>query len=541
MPHSGADVYPANYIHYWANDADFSSIQSLIQATKQEMLVNYGLNVLAHRQAKKKDALAKAGASANVIEDLFSGKMFTNLSNASPGEANVDGGRLADIKSALVQLNKAPQEITKASEFTEKFDTGIGQYLATKDASHTVQDYAALILQMFANNQGGYSGMGPLATQIIASLLGRNDEEFFRVTGQALDLETDTVKIIAMVAALPYADMSGSMAVNHSHNPNTNRVATGESDIAGELFSKYNSWVSWINTHAAETGFAVGTLKGNKEVLERLQKANLKIDTSFSGKSFEVKTVFQPDPQIQELLDLIDTGFNKKGVKNNSATSNVLAKKTTKSDVFFSYSEGNVTASIGVNVKNYTNAIDPNKSYYDFKIQDSTPLMTLLIREGGLKGDQMIQLFNLAAVHGQGKGSNVNLEGQWNSLMEAVKHKALLNTIAGFTPPEEAYYISINGNLWTMDNFLYHILSSNSTIQWQPKDNPKGLLRNTYVGMNHWLSSNHTGGRRFTVNPKKAGVRSDNAKTAIANEMYATKIRVEIHLSELVALFGHVL
>lgn len=541
MPHSGANVYPNDYIHYWANDADFSNIYELIAATKQEMLINYGLSALAHRQARKRDELSHVGMSADVIEDLFSGDMFTNLSNASPGEANVDGGRLLDIESALVQLSKVPQEISKASDFTEKFDTGIGSYLATKDASHTVQDYAALILQMFAQNQGAYSGVGPLATKIIASLLGRNDEEFFRATGKALNLETDTVKIIAMVASLPYADLSGSMAINHSHNSRTNRVAQGESDIAGELFSKYNSWVTWINTHAAETGFSIGTLKGNKEVLERLQKANIKIDTSLSGESFDVKTTFQPDSEIQKMLDLIDTGFNKKDVKNNSATSNVLAKKTSKSDVAFSYSDGKVSASIGVNVKDYTDRIDINKAYYDFKIQDSTPLMTLLIREAGLKGNQMTQLFNLAAVHGRGRGSNVGLEGQWNSLMDSVKYKALLNTIAGFTPPEEAYYISINGNLWTMSDFLYHILSSNSTVQWQPEKNPAGLLRSTYVGMNHWLTSNHTGGKRFVVNPKKAGKRSDQAKASISNQMYATKIRVEVRLSELVALFRHAL
>ena len=513
-----AGIYPEDYIHYSAENVDLSSLNRITSQTKKQILQRSTLSGLRQRKRlRKKRLINLQGMDAKEAEALFNGDMFRPLN-----EINVTGEtvRLADmsIPQAIGILNNLDPKLNSISAFCTQAQAIINQYLSDKNLKNMFDSYASQILEAYAAKTG-FSG-GAVAKGIIADLLGRSNEKFFRVIGQENGLGTAVTKMLAAVAALQDPPNNfGTMTV--AHNNSGIKTQVSGSKILEELILKFNKWANYQNNVTAETSFALMTLKGNREILERLDKNSINVNDTIGGKNFKVSKRFQPDNQIKKLLSQVD-----------GALKRATSYKRSKADVSYYIDENGVRTDVGVNVKNYKEKISPTLDRYDIRIQSGTPLLTMLVRESALSGARMNEIYNLAAVH----GDSASLNSQWDQMIEYVKYKSLLNTLAGFTGPEETYYISVNGNMWTMEDFIMHLINSDSIVRWSEiqEDKTGGLSRTPYVRTNVWR------GPRYR-NPYKAISRSGAVQKRISNIMYSTKIGVDIQLSELAALFKFVL
>lgn len=511
--------YPKDYIHYHAENADLVDLDRIISQSKKNILQRSTLSGLKQREKLRKETLINLqGVEAKEAEALFNGDMFRPLNYI--GVTNGDSVKLADmpISEAIGILNNIDPKINSIDIFCKQAKATIDQYLSDNNIKTMFDSYATQVLDAYAQKTG-LSG-GAVARGIISDLLSRSSEGFFHAIGQENALGTAVTKMIAATKALqdPPADM-GTMTVKHSGSKKTTQAS--DSQILEELILKFNKWANYQNSITAETAFALMTLKGNKEILQKLEDNKIKVDSSIGGKNFSVTRRFHPDGQAKKLLGQI-----------KDALERATRAKKSKADVSFYVTEGGVRTDVGVSVKNYKNKISPTKKTYDMTIQQGTPLLTMLLREAALSGTRMNEIYNLAAVH----GDSASLNAQWAQLIEYLKYKSLLNTLAGFTGPEESYYISINGNLWTMTDFINHIINSDSIVQWSEyKDSQTGgLTRDVYVRQNRWVAPS----RR---NPYKGLTRSKNLQESISGIMYATKLKVDIRLSELALLFKNVI
>lgn len=514
------DFYPEDYIHYSAENFDFSEITRITSQTKRQILQRSTLSGLKQRQRLRSQQLASSGGfEQKEAEALFSGEMFRNLASLS-----YEGGpsTLSEmtVPQAIGVLANIDSKMTSIGNFCAQARTTIEQFLSDRNLKDMFDSYAVNILDSYSSRLGT-TDMGAIGRKIISDLLDRSNENFFKAVGKRNYLGTAVTKMIAAVAALQDPpDLSGTLYVKHSGSKEITEVSG--SQITEELIKKFNKWANYQNSATAETAFALVTLKGNKEILSEFDRLGIKHDSKIGGRYFDVIERFQPSNQIKKLLQQVDGAYKK-----------ATGKKRSKADYSFYISDGEIESSIGVNIKNYKNAISPTLQTYDIRVQSGTPLLTMMVREAALSGARMNQIYNLAAVHGDNKGLNA----QWNQLIEYLQYKSLLNTLAGFSGPEETYYISINGNLWTMTDFVNHLINSNSTVRWVELQNDNmtgGLSRTPYVRTNVWLAPS-------AKNPYKAIRRSYRVQQRISNIMYSTKIGVDIQLSELVALFKFVL
>lgn len=514
-----AAMYPEDYIHYSAENVDLSSLNRITSQTKKQILQRSALSGLRQREKLRKQTLVSQGLEMKEAEALFNGDMFRPLGNVSVTNGNNATLSEMPVSKAIGILNNIDSKITDMSNFCSQAQATIEKYLSDNNLKDMFDSYAMQVIDAYAQKTG-YVG-GNVARGIISDLLGRSNETFFRVAGKENGLGTAVTKMIAAVKALQDPPSNfGTMTV--AHNNSSIKTQVSGSQILEELISKFNKWVDYQNNVTAESAFALMTLKGEQEILKRLDDNSIKIDSTIGGKYFTTSRRFRPDPQIKKLLSQVD-----------GALKRATGLKRSKPDASFYLDEGGVRSDLGINVKNYKNQISPTLKTYNIKIQSGTPLLTILVREAALSGTQMNQIYNLAAIH----GDSAALNAQWNQLMEYVKYKSLLNTLAGFTGPEESYYISINGNLWTMADFMTHLINSNSTVQWSEiqEKSTKGLTRTPYVRANVWR------GTRGIKSPYKAIRRSNVVQSKISSIMYATKIQVDIELSELVALFKYVI
>ena len=513
-----AAMYPEDYIHYSAKNIDLSSLNKITSQSKKQILQRSTLSGLRQRERLRKEKLVNLqGMEAQEAEALFSGDMFRPLSSVGVTGGDTSLSEMT-IPQAASMLNNLDPKLNSISNFCSQAQATIEQYLSDANLKNMFDSYATQVLDAYSRKTGATGGT--VAKGIISDLLSRSNETFFRTMGQENELGTAVTKMLAAVKALqnPPKDF-GTMTV--AHNNSKTKTQVSGSRILEELILKFNKWANYQNNITAETSFALMTLKGNKEILERLDKNKIQTNNSIGGKYFKVSTRFNPDDQIKKLLSQVDNALER-----------ASGYKRSKADVSFYIDQNGVRTDVGVNVKNYKNQISPTLQRYDIRIQSGTPLLTMLVREAALSGTKMNEIYNLAAVH----GDSGSLNAQWDQMIDYVKYKSLLNTLAGFTGPEETYYISINGNLWTMADFVTHLINSNSIVQWSEIQENKtgGLNRTPYVRTNVWRGQPYK-------NPFKAISRSRAVQERISNIMYSTKIGVDIQLSELAALFKYVI
>lgn len=505
-----------DYIHYHADNADLSSLYGMVNQTKDEIFNNHIKKAYNSRKSNLTKGMSKEAVTE--IEAFLSGKAFagydSNTQNAYTNRISYYDYSPDDFRTGPITL----PELATGADLAQNFITKAQSIVNQKWGQSTVNGYADYILSQYAKSKGYVPGGGSVATQIISSLLSRNNEEFFTVMGDQLKTNAQVLKMISAAYALPEANLGGTMTVKHSDSGSEKNVSG--SKIAEEVARKFNKWGQYLNSTAAEAASVMATAKLAKDFFEEVKN----VETSIKRVgSKNVQVTYEFDPYVTQIY------------QNAGITMERLKTKVSKPDAMYEVTNNGVTAYMGMTVKDYKNSIRPDSKKYDIQLQGGSPLLGLLVRELGLDGKELIQVQNLAAVH----GDSSDLRKQWESLIKNLKWRALLDTLAGLNiPGDQNYFININGNLWTIDDFINHVMR-NATVSWTEMANvggqlSGGLTRSPYVEANKWVSS---ASGSDIPNPAYAKARSHKVQPQITAIMQNTKISVSMRLSKLALLF----
>lgn len=513
-----------SYLHYWAKDVDNLG---LAFQTKEQIL-DKSLNILNNRKRRLVRKMSKNGMEEKDARALLSGKAMDNIGhiieNTPPsGEHDFSIG---DVDSAQAIINAGLNKINDVGAFTDLLNSFIDSL--PQETKTLLNDYTAFLLENWTNGSKATKNIDGVDSQIMASLLGRYNNKAFQVAGKSSGVGTCLGKIYMAAQTLPNAKFdSSSYTIRHQGGSVQGFSAEGEGQLTAILAQKCVGWLREMDKDLKEISDGLGLLSSHKQVLELLEG----IHHTFEHTGSNYYSVnFIPDANQQRILDQ---------VKNNRGANATKAKKA-KADFGVWIGEKQAGAFMGVNAKNYNKVFEPNSSSYDFKAQDETPLLTLLIRECGYSGSDLHNIYQLAVA----VDPSDNFNTLWDELIENVKYRALLSVLAGLeSSVDQSYYMAINGQFFTMGDFIRHIRNSSSTVGMRAVASKnqgragRGLDRKVYEQINR-LNFQTTSGLSRQENAQN---RSAIIEPMVTNIMYATKIRTEIHLTELANLIGKAL
>lgn len=515
-----------DYIHYSAENAEFSAIEAMnkLGETKSNIIKRYGKYVLARRENAY---ISKLDPSVRKeVDSWLSKTAFTGMSKSEVAVKSqpFDLKDYYSLEEAIAKAGKnVDSTLDNIGNFCNQVEKNIMEYLSSQGLEKMREYYDAYLMKNFLNNDFSVA-QGTYANQLLATLLSRSNDKLFhsipKVQNSKKDeaqmLATSVAKMIALAQALPEANLT-SAAVKYSNGTST--YAKNESQVMQEIIKKYQGWVNQLNQVAAEQGVCIAVMDGNKKMLKQLDDFEVK---HTGTKNLQVEWI--PDPQIKKLLSQTENGLKR-----------ATGYKVSKADGAIQYlaSDNSVIASMGLSVKEVKDkkgvGIENMKSV-DIRLQHSTPLLTLLVREGGLSGTDMNEIYNLVSVH----GDSGELNDIWNKLVEYLKYRALLNALMGINTEEQSYFMVLNGKFIKMSDLIDHIIDDGGTVSWSQKmadSNVKGsgLTRTPYVRRNWWQPPKKS-------NPYSAIKRSSKQQQTVSSIMYATKITVNLRLTELATL-----
>lgn len=512
-----------SYLHYWAKDVENLGI---VFETKEQIL-NNALRVFNNRKRRLVNKMVKNGMEAKDARALLSGKAMQGIGQTIETTPPSDPSfpQINDINAAEALINAALTKIDDVDHFAALLNNFINQL--PEKTKTLLNDYSKMLIDSWTGS-AAVKNMSTVDQQIMASLLGRYNNKAFQVMGNSSGVGTCLAKLYMAAQTLPNANFSGSAyTIRHQGGSKEGFSAEGEGQLTTILAQKCAGWLREMDKNLKEISSGLGLLRSHKEVLTLLEN----VEHSFvhtGNQNFE--TNFIPSAEQQRILNQ---------VKNNKGINATKAKRA-KADFGLWIGETNVGAFMGVNAKNYTNVLEPNATTYDFKAQDETPLLTLLVRECGYSGSELHNIYQLAVA----VDPSSNFNQQWNELIENIKYRALLSVLAGLeNSVDQSYYMAINGRFFTMGDFIRHIRNSSSSVGIRAVASKKqahagrGLDRKVYEQINKLNFQTQSGLSR----EENAKVRSDTVEPMVTNIMYATKIRTEIHLTELASLMSHAL
>lgn len=508
-------IDPNNYIHYYAQNIDHATdIINRLNMTKSHIM-----DIAIDNFKKRQQMKTSQGQNLQEISDFLDGSLFANaLKGGSLNSLPVPN--IENPQDAMMILSKSDSALDNIDKFLIDLQNNVGDYAAkhNQDYNKLINDITALVVEEYAANS--LENSTTLGQEILRSILSRNNEQFFRLTGKSLEVQTDIVKIVAVILALqdPPQLEGVSMEVNYSSKVSSSITATGQKEIFLELRKKYWGWIEYMNAVAQENAFAVGVLKGNREVLEKLESVHGTIARVGDQVS---KTNVQFDPRIKELLE-----------ESSKAYKAAMGKKKSKADVQMTITENGVTAVANVTMKHTKQHWNSTSSQHiNLRLTHASPLSTMLVREAGISGNELYDIYNLAAGHGY-YGEDGSLDLQWEQLINYLTYKAVLNSLAGINTEADANdYFAINNRIWTIGDVLQHIKESNSTVRWVEENNAEkgkmgGLTRKPYLAANAWISP-------YEKSAFSGAVRSAQVKPKITSIMHATKINVMLRLEDM--------
>lgn len=522
---SSYEIGGRDYLHYYATNAEttLSPLYAKINRSKAQIMTGQK-NSLNARLNKAKSDLTDKGMKLESAEALLSGESFAELGNI---------GLTGDVartfpetsEEAFAILNKAANEVTDIQDFVTLLENYVLNYFKTGDYQQLYQDYAAAIVESFAQSKRRMSGSDSVGDAILNSIIGKYNENFFRMQGKAMNVPTGIAKMLALIGSLPNpmgaggsANLDSSYNIRSSKSTNVQGTASGEDEIGKTLLAKAQRWVLQMQKTASETAAAKAMLEGNKKLGAALEGLDSTFKTT-GNKNFS--TNFKPDVKQRDLLQ-------QTGLKSES----ILQNKRAKSDVSLIVTKDKVTAQVGFTVKDYkASTNDGSTPGYEIALQKETPLITALMREAGISGQDLHSVYQLAVA--QGMESTLNY--QWDQMVQYAAYRMFLNAAMGFAgTADQSFFMVINGGIYTMSDILNHVMHSDSTVMISEYVNNKnqnvgGLIRETYRQMNEDLWQ----GERGISSRPMAYKRSQMLEPAVSSMMYMTKIRIDLKISEL--------
>ena len=537
---------PSDYIHYFAynvSDQVKQDIFALYHMDKRAVLAQQ-YSTFKKAQSKVSSVTKNAGANAEVLAQLFDVGVYQQqldqyLSTSGGILEGTEDLSMIDFESALQRIKTLNLENDSKSlkEFVFQVEKIINNYMG-KPSSAEIEAIGKSLLLKYARNVGiiGTSASeltarqtSLVSTKILRDFLSRTNDKLFKLDGEeeAEIFCSNTIKRLAtMIAALKTFSSSGiemKQATVKSHHSKNQKRASGAEQILGTLQEKTSNTLIWMRRIAAETTKVYGSLKAQASLFNALNNANLFKSKKMGNRYFNYSIDVQNNPTMKRMIEESGQSIAR------------METKASKSDNGIYINGNSVEANLGFTVKTSENNVPvAGKSInrVSIKLQDSTPLSTLLFRELGFNSNELFALVQLLAQHDDDlhhivPDSNV----AWESVKQNITEAAFLSALSGIGAEERSYFLVYDNKIISIESILRARLTNGSiklgsNLRLADSNISGSLNRADYLQNNRWID----------VSTKKsdtqaAYIRSDTTFGSISRMLYNTKIRVDMTIS----------
>lgn len=532
----------AGYLHYWYSDFGDDINEQQLNELKRSTLISQLAEFNTTRKAAMASGSENADKALQLLEDFgnnegqLGGKMgeilsglTSNISGAANSGVTVDGSELS-----FHQLGLAASRYKKAETEEEKADAAalvleIGEQVAAiiKEANDIIDDLGSTLRKNYPNYF--YYAMDiwkkkketftattivPTALQSGIHYIKWDETQLRNSTGQ--QLAQDYVRLQARVAALQ-TFLGGEITIKEA-----NVIAKLAGKIGGTLSNAGGALIEVADAQA------INKYKRQlKPLFTEAEKAFLKaVVTGGSEGGVHVKTNYRTDEKFKQWLDKLD--------KQQAGTYN-------KNDVTILFNDSEVALTIGLTVKNY-NAKTPI-SERTIKIQDSTPLLTILSKAINSSSISEEQVYNIAAGWqkdgeegvesgwADAKKYDGSLQNKWKALVDYSVAANFLDFLAGDgSLGSNNLVLVINGELFSIGDII-------EIVQQDPNKYIKsegGRKRFRFYQENKYVG-NKPGYRRNMI---QATERSERVKSTLTSDFASIKVTTRLQMGLIASQMG---
>lgn len=534
----------AGYLHYWYSDFGDDINEQQLNELKRSTLISQLAEFNTTRKAAMASGSENADKALQLLEDFgnnegqLGGKMgeilsglTSNISGAANSGVAVDGSELS-----FHQLGLAASRYKKAETEEEKADAAalvleIGEQVASiiKEANDIIDDLGSTLRKNYPNyfkyafEASNRIKENPVATTLVPTALQSGvhyikweDTTLKNGNSTGQQLAQDYVRLQARVAALQ-TYLGGEITIK-------------EANVITKLAGKIGGTLSNAGGALIEVADAQAINKYQKQLkplFTEAEKAFLKaVVTGGSEGGVHVKTNYRTDEKFKQWLDKLD--------KQQAGTYN-------KNDVTILFNDNEVALTIGLTVKNY-NAKTPI-SERTIKIQDSTPLLTILSKAINSSSISEEQVYNIAAGWQKDGEEGVesgwadakeykgSLQNKWKALVDYSVAANFLDFLAGDgSLGSNNLALVINGELFSIGDII-------EMVQQDPDKYIKsegGRKRYRFYQENKYVG-NKPGYRRNMI---QATERSERVKSTLTSDFASIKVTARLQMSLIASQMG---
>jgi hypothetical protein len=549
------------YIYYTQRHLirDHASDIALITRENKQRIVQ---NAIAEQEKRKQELLSSDGLSdsqRSVLEDFLNNnsKWVEELNSTNTKPTSAEQGYPATYEAMSALMKAAEEGASTQAQFVKQLnnflDTVEKEYLGN---NRVLSDYTKYVTKMFINNkrvgsvQGNQNAQGNIAGRIIEACIRNTRTKAFRVrdyagvTESSKKLDSALLQLTALRAALGrslnYGGGTSYMSGRVYSTDKNGKVKTywdRVREVVRQLVRDFQSLVG-------EMGVLKSVTTGSKETLEVFETMERELNGIFGSTHYEkgnrisCVTKLREDDRIrQDLQKMVDLE------KTNGRVFSMYNTTTNhpKADISFFSSDDKVQGKLGISVKDYETHIDASGiNVTDIKLQNSTPLLTLMLRECDYGYDELVTIMNIGAarpVHPAYKGRaetqyESSLNSMWERIKENVQYKAVLSALAGLGEENErVFYLSANNVIYSVTDILSHLsntLTVGSSVKFSKID--EHMNRSKLQALNE---RNYIEGHR---DKEHATSRSEATRLDIMAAWYNAKINVTLNLAQMQSL-----
>lgn len=533
-------------------DEDFEyNLMSIISQTKSQIIDN-ALKEHQKRIQNLQTSAALSDSEKLMLEDLFlretSWTKEINTNNVNPNAKMFSEAAFPDLHQQMIYF----QQQTEDRSFTIKeFQKNLTKLINLIEQTYEpmLKDYTASVIGKFTNGKG-HKNVGSTAAKkkttsvegrILETLRGSYSGDAFRVSNK--DVLSNNAKDRLSVSIGKLAVLKQMLNSKKGRSYISSLDKNDRNDFWDSVIANSNSWIKEIIALVGEIG-ALDCIKQSGELgsevfsdFNKFVHDNLKsthresMNTGNAGIIMDGK--FKEDPRLEkEFKKMVEVYGEKQGTPFSSFNS-----FGSKADLVINRSKDNITASIGISIKDYQAniKIDGFLDKVGFTTQNSSTLLTLMLREANMSYSDVLTYINVGAatpnradLRGQDAQYDARLENYWARFKEIVTYSSLYSTLAGLGGKnQEVYFLGINNKVIPITDIL---LQFRETVD---KGSRFSLLKSSGNGFNRNFFQ-EVNKKAFIEGPRSrigyGEERSEDVRGKLMRELQQTRISTYIDI-----------
>ena len=518
---------PSNYLHYyWKNAEESDNYRYVIRRlneTKQTILTRqYSKGIKAISRQYTSSGLFSAEDLA-MLDAKYSNFNVVDLAEAMSSTSvdvnkGVRGAVSADASFVLEAWFQLRESLKEGADFQENLQKIVMALRTTSPG--LVKEIESYIIANYQSVQSEIPQSETL-TKMVKSLLAKPNGTLRPVDPQNThlsNLKKVTLRFMLLVYALG-SDIDTS--TKESIENGIRRLGIGQlTNIQGDLGELARLTIGAMNDEMA------GTM---------LSQLNQMLETTLTGgQTWSAECHF--DPLLTSML---------RTSQKNSASS----KKTMRFDengVSFSQTQQKSDKTIitnmgitigGIQVKTTSDLTIKDEvgtvAMQELKLQDKTPLITVLARHLGFQGQTIKRLLQIAVADPEGNGT---LDAYWEGLQRQVEYGIISDALIGYGGQTKNVVMQINNTFIPMEDFFSYIVNGLSlTGEEQINIHASGFpSRSVFTSLNKWDTS-----KTAAPNTYSGIIRSNKLYPQALGALYDAKITIKLRqfiISDLVSV-----